>query len=82
MESAKNPQTAVDILKYYLHIVLAVVDKLLLLMVIFFAIYACCISCPGVKERRRQAMIERRKESLRMTSLRRGSERRGTEMFE
>ena len=74
-ERNENPQSIVHMLMYYLFIFLSVLDKLLFLVVIFFAVVACCISCPGAKERRR-------KESLRRRSLRKGSERRGTEIFE
>ena len=74
-ERNEKPQSIVHMLTYYLFIFLSVLDKLLFLVVIFFAVVACCISCPGAKERRR-------KESLRKRSLRRGSERRGTEIFE
>ena len=65
----------------YLHIFLSVLDKLLLLVVIFIAIYACCISCPGVRRSSQERRGEERKESFRRSSLRRGSERRGSDIF-
>ena len=65
----------------YLHIFLSVLDKLLLLVVIFIAIYSCCISCPGVRRSSQERRGEGRKESFRRSSLRRGSERSGSEIF-
>ena len=77
-------ETIVELLSYYLHLFLSVLDKLLMVAVIVFALYACCISCPGAKRRRQQLQMveDRRKSSVGRISIRRGSERTVGDMFE